>query len=80
MKKAFTLTELMVVITILAILGTMAFISLQWYVEEAEKHIRIETDYRTYYTENYYESGNCIEFTDTYNKDIEICGNYTIIK
>ncbi len=34
-KKAFTLVELIVVITILAILGTIAFISLQWYSSDA---------------------------------------------
>jgi len=34
-KKAFTLVELIVVITILAILWTIAFISLQWYSRDA---------------------------------------------
>ena len=34
-KKAFTLVELIVVITILAILWTVAFISLSWYWKEA---------------------------------------------
>ena len=34
-KSAFTLVELIVVITILAILGTIAFISLQWYSKSA---------------------------------------------
>jgi prepilin-type N-terminal cleavage/methylation domain-containing protein len=34
-KKAFTLVELIVVITILAILGTIAFISLQGYSADA---------------------------------------------
>ena len=34
-KRAFTLVELIVVITILAILWTIAFISLQWYSSEA---------------------------------------------
>lgn len=33
--KAFTLVELIVVITILAILWTIAFISLQWYTRDA---------------------------------------------
>jgi prepilin-type N-terminal cleavage/methylation domain-containing protein len=40
-KKAFTLVELIVVITILAILGTIAFISLQWYSKDARDSIRI---------------------------------------
>jgi prepilin-type N-terminal cleavage/methylation domain-containing protein len=35
LKKAFTLVELIVVITILAILWTIAFISLQWYSKNA---------------------------------------------
>ena len=34
-KQAFTLVELIVVITILAILWTIAFISLQWYAKDA---------------------------------------------
>ena len=40
-KKAFTLVELIVVITILAILWTIAFISLQWYSKDARDSIRI---------------------------------------
>lgn len=39
-KKAFTLVELIVVITILAILGTIAFISLQWYSSDARNSKR----------------------------------------
>ncbi len=39
--KAFTLVELIVVITILAILGTIAFISLQWYSKDARDSTRI---------------------------------------
>jgi prepilin-type N-terminal cleavage/methylation domain-containing protein len=35
-KKAFTLVELIVVITILAILGTIAFISLQGNTQDAK--------------------------------------------
>ena len=42
MKKAFTLVELIVVITILAILWTIAFISLQWYSREARDSKRIQ--------------------------------------
>ena len=38
---AFTLVELIVVITILAILGTIAFISLQWYSSDARDSARI---------------------------------------
>ena len=40
-KKAFTLVELIVVITILAILWTIAFISLQWYAANARDSRRI---------------------------------------
>lgn len=39
--KAFTLVELIVVITILAILGTIAFISLQWYSKDSRDSVRI---------------------------------------
>ncbi len=54
-KNAFTLVELIVVITILAILGTIAFINLQWYsiwardskrisdINNIQKKITIET-------------------------------------
>lgn len=41
MKKAFTLVELIVVITILAILWTIAFISLEWYSWEARDSKRL---------------------------------------
>ena len=44
-KKAFTLVELIVVITILAILGTIAFISLQGYSQEA-KNSKVTSDLR----------------------------------
>ena len=40
-KKAFTLVELIVVITILAILWTIAFLSFQWYTKSARDSIRI---------------------------------------
>jgi len=40
-KQAFTLVELIVVITILAILWTIAFISLQWYARDARDSVRI---------------------------------------
>jgi len=39
-KKAFTLVELIVVITILTILGTIAFISLQGYSADARDSTR----------------------------------------
>jgi prepilin-type N-terminal cleavage/methylation domain-containing protein len=40
-KKAFTLVELIVVITILAILWTISFISLQWFSRDARDSTRI---------------------------------------
>jgi prepilin-type N-terminal cleavage/methylation domain-containing protein len=40
-KQAFTLVELIVVITILAILWTIAFISLQWYSSQARDSKRL---------------------------------------
>jgi prepilin-type N-terminal cleavage/methylation domain-containing protein len=40
-RKAFTLVELIVVITILAILWTIAFISLQWYGKSARDSVRL---------------------------------------
>ncbi len=42
-KQAFTLVELIVVITILAILGTIAFISLQGYSQDA-KNSKVTSD------------------------------------
>ncbi len=42
-KKGFTLVELIVVITILAILWTIAFISLQWYSKDARDSVRLTT-------------------------------------
>ncbi len=41
-KSAFTLVELIVVITILAILGTIAFLSFQWYSSSARDSVRTE--------------------------------------
>ena len=42
LKKGFTLVELIVVITILAILWTIAFISIQWYAKDARDSVRIQ--------------------------------------
>ncbi len=39
--KAFTLVELIVVITILAILWTIAFISISWYSAQSRDSVRI---------------------------------------
>ena len=40
-KQAFTLVELIVSITILSILGTIAFLSLQWYSQDARNSTRL---------------------------------------
>ena len=40
-KIAFTLVELIVVITILAILWTIALISLEWYTSDARDSVRV---------------------------------------
>jgi len=40
-KKAFTLVELIVVITILAVLATVAFISLQGYSQSSRDAVRL---------------------------------------
>lgn len=45
-KNAFTLVELIVVITILAVLGTIAFVSLQGYSRDA-KNSKVTSDIRT---------------------------------
>ncbi len=39
----FTLVELIIVITILAILSTIAFVSFQWYTKSARDWVRLET-------------------------------------
>ena len=40
-KRAFTLVELIVVITILAVLWTIAFVSFQWYAASSRDSVRI---------------------------------------
>ena len=40
-SKAFTLVELIVVITILAILWTIAFLSFQWYSKDSRDTVRL---------------------------------------
>ena len=41
-NKGFTLTELIVVITILAIFGTISFISIGGYTDSARNSVRID--------------------------------------
>lgn len=73
-KKAFTLVELIVVITILAILGTIAFISLQGYSQDA-KNAKVATDLKTL--------ASAIEITTTkwtvFLKDLVIPVDDTIV-
>jgi prepilin-type N-terminal cleavage/methylation domain-containing protein len=45
-KSAFTLVELIVVITILSILWTIAFISLQWFSRDA-RNSKVNSDLRS---------------------------------
>lgn len=58
-KKAFTLVELIVVITILSILATIGFISFQWYAMVTRDSVRmtdiklIEETLEFYYTKNW---------------------------
>ena len=59
----FTLVELIVVITILAILGTIAFISLQWYSQDS-KNTKVSSDLRTLIS--------AIETASTENNDFSI--------
>lgn len=82
-NKAFTLVELIIVITILFILGTIAFISLSWYKDEAEKYkYRIYTDTQDvwYNTDKYDEYNNCVTFVDSYSKKQKFCGTYSIVE
>lgn len=57
-NKAFTLVELIVVITILAVLGTIAFVSFNWYLSDAKQttnktNIRlIEKNLQIFYTKH----------------------------
>ena len=57
-KQAFTLVELIVVITILAILWTIAFISLQWYARDARDSIRLSDIKSISSTLEYYKLEN----------------------
>lgn len=57
-KKAFTLVELIVVITILAVLSTIAYSSFVWYSTWARDSVRL-ADIKTVYTGlNYYQTKN----------------------
>lgn len=69
MKKhtGFTLVELIVVITILAVLGSLAFVSFQWYAKKSRDAVRL-SDIQTIKKAIEYNSittGNFIDATDT---------------
>lgn len=61
-KNAFTLVELIVVIIILAILWTIAFISLQWYSMEARDSKRV-SDVRSLLTKINIESAKWVDYS-----------------
>lgn len=83
--KAFTLVELIVVITILAILWTMAFISLQDYSgERVEYRYQIKNDSGWYYTNYYKIDWSCINFDALYRNwrktEMTACWEFNIIR
>jgi len=80
--KAFTLVELIVLITILGILWTIAFISLQWYSSQLwEYNITITSnDWRYYYTDYYTEDEWCVQFINRGLESVKLCDRYTIIE
>jgi len=76
-KKAFTLVELIVVITILAILWTIAFISLQGYSKSARNSVRIsDLSSIDKQLELYYIKAWNLPIPDDY---IEIYASWTLI-
>lgn len=80
-KLGFTLVELIVIITILAILGTMAFISLEGYTQDREvMKYRIKYDGYTYYTSRYDDNDGCITFSDERERRQTICWSFQIVE
>jgi prepilin-type N-terminal cleavage/methylation domain-containing protein len=57
-KKAFTLVELLVTITIVSVLATIAFISFQWYRVSARDSVRLSDIWVLNNTLNYYHANN----------------------
>jgi prepilin-type N-terminal cleavage/methylation domain-containing protein len=66
----FTLVELIVVVTILAILWTIAFISLQWYTQEARDSKRI-SDVRSLISKITIENAKWISYSEIMNENWE---------
>jgi prepilin-type N-terminal cleavage/methylation domain-containing protein len=57
-KKAFTLVELIVTITIVSVLATIAFVSFQWYRVSARDSVRLSDMWVLNNTLNYYHANN----------------------
>lgn len=57
-KNAFTLVELIIVITILAVLATIAFTSYIWYSMQARDSVRLADIKTVYFGLNYYQTKN----------------------
>jgi prepilin-type N-terminal cleavage/methylation domain-containing protein len=57
-KKAFTLVELIIVITILAVLATIAFTSYIGYSMQARDSVRLADIKTVYFGLNYYQTKN----------------------
>jgi len=93
-KNAFTLVELIVVITILAILGTIAFINLQWYsiwardskrisdINNIQKKITIETSKWTNLSSliNTVKTNSWLTIDNTLSTSIQWTANFQNLK
>ena len=75
--KAFTFVELIVVITILAILWTIAFISLEEERRPSDNKYRVKYDWYTHYIKSYETDWDCISFKEK-EKRVKICWSYYI--
>jgi prepilin-type N-terminal cleavage/methylation domain-containing protein len=67
-KKAFTLTELIVVVTILAIIWLISFISIQWFTIDARNSKRI-SDARSLIAKITIENSRWIDYKDIMNSN-----------
>jgi len=75
-KNWFTLVELIVVITILAILWTIAFISLQWYTRDARDSWRITNLSKINRYLEVFKIDNYLAYPDDY---VELRASWTVI-
>ena len=69
-QKAFTLVELIVVITILAILWTIAFMSFQWYSKDARDSVRASDVSRLTTSFELYNVSSWIYPVPSWNQDV----------